>query len=66
MVGGKKLKLHEVKAEIRAKFTIPDETAERCLRILEMYLQDNPEKCISGGDLFEGKVSPLRLEERVG
>lgn len=64
MVGGEKLKLHEVKAEICAKFTIPDETAERCLRILEMYLQDNPEKYISGGDLFEGKVSPLRLEER--
>ena len=30
--------------EIGIKVTIPDETVERCLRILEMWMDDNPDK----------------------
>lgn len=32
--------------KVLARLGVPDETAERCLRILEMWLDDNPDKQI--------------------
>jgi hypothetical protein len=58
------VKLQELNVDVTTRLTVSEQTAERCMRILEMYLQDNPEKCIAGGALIEGEVLPLRLEER--
>lgn len=58
------MKLQELNIDVTASLTVSEQTAERCLRILEMYLQDNPEKYIVGGALIEGEVLPLQIKER--
>lgn len=32
--------------DVAVNVTIPDETVRRCLRILEMWMQDNPDSAI--------------------
>lgn len=34
--------------EVTAKLTVSDETARRCLKLLEMWQNDNPDKFIQG------------------
>ena len=34
----------EVTIDVNAKLTIPDKTAKRCMAILEMWMDDNPDK----------------------
>lgn len=51
--------------EITARLTIPKETVEGCLKLIEMWLNDNPAMCIAGGARHEdGKVEPFKLERR--
>lgn len=38
--------LDSVKVNVNCKVTISEETVERCLMLLEMYLNDNPGKVI--------------------
>lgn len=40
-------KLSDLTVEVTAHLTVSRETAERCLRILEMYMKDNPTKELS-------------------
>jgi hypothetical protein len=35
-----------VTIDVNAKLTIPDETAKRCMTLLEMWMDDNPDKNI--------------------
>lgn len=37
--------------EVETKLTVSDESAERCLRILEMWQEDNPDKFIEGREV---------------
>lgn len=37
------MKAEELTVEVKAKLTVSDETAERCLRLLEMWWNDNPD-----------------------
>lgn len=39
-------KIDDVTIDVTANLTIPDDTAERCLRILEMWMDDNPGKTL--------------------
>ena len=39
-------KLSEVTVDVSARLTVTDETANRCLRMLEMWQADNPAKRI--------------------
>lgn len=51
--------------EVKAKLTIPDATIERCLKLVEMWLEDNPDKRISGGFRQKnGKTMPFVIERR--
>lgn len=34
--------------EVTAKLTVSDEMARRCLKLLEMWQEDNPDKFIEG------------------
>ena len=34
--------------EVKANLTVSDETAERCLKLLEMWQEDNPDLLIVG------------------
>ena len=50
---------------VNANFEIPQETVERCLKIIEWWLNDNPNKRISGGYRENGEnVIPFTIEER--
>lgn len=37
------MRAEELTVEVKAKLTVSDETAERCLRLLEMWWNDNPD-----------------------
>ena len=39
---------------VAARITVSDEMAERCLRILEMWQDDNPDKMIVGKKSSDG------------
>ena len=41
-------KIEDLTVEVRATVTVSDETAERCLRLLEMWQADHPDKRILG------------------
>lgn len=36
------MRAEELTVEVKAKLTVSDETAKRCLRLLEMWWNDNP------------------------
>ena len=38
--------LSNLSVTVNAKVSVPDETAERCMRLLEMWMDDNPDKTI--------------------
>lgn len=40
------MKAKELTIDVYAKVTVLDEMAERCLRLLEMWQNDNPDKVI--------------------
>lgn len=55
-------KLKELNVDVTARLTVSDETAERCLRLLEMWQADNPAKKIEGqwlADRVEFRIVPL-------
>ena len=39
-------KVDELTVEVKANITIPDETAERCIALLNMWWKDNPDAVI--------------------
>ena len=39
-------KCDELTVEVTAKLTVSDETAKRCMALLEMWMDDNPDKNI--------------------
>ena len=56
--------------DVTARLTVSDDTAERCLRLLEMWQADNPDKQILGewipgrGTVF--RIAPRPLSEPAG
>lgn len=38
--------------DVTAKISVPDETIDRCLRLLEMWQEDNPDKYIEGKEIL--------------
>ena len=50
---------------INVKVEIPDETVENCLKIIEMWLNDNPDMRIKGGTrLDNNKIESFRIYKR--
>lgn len=54
--------------DIKVTINVPDAVAYRCLRILEMWLNDHPECCILGekvdvGGCFENKLTIKRWSD---
>ena len=52
------MKATELTIDVNAKLIVSDETAERCLRILEMWQADNPSKFIDTEELPNGTPNP--------
>ena len=47
---------------INAKISVSDETAETCLRLIEIWLNEDVTRAIHGGARHEdGKIEPLRI-----
>ena len=57
------MKADKITIDVDARISISKETAERCLALIEMYLNDNEDVCISGGARHEnGKVTLFKIE----
>lgn len=58
-------KVKDLTVTVNANLTVTDETAQRCLRLLEMWQADNPDKQVLGewipgrGTVFRIAPSPL-------
>lgn len=53
--------------QVKVDVTIDRPAVEKCLKIIEMWLNDNPDKAIHGGTrLVDGTVEPLIICEREG
>jgi predicted amidohydrolase len=54
--------------DVAVNVTIPDETVRRCLRILEMWMQDNPDSAIIVDRELTttGYVCHARIDRRKG
>ena len=59
------MKATELTVEVIAKLTITDEMANRCLRLLEFWQNDNPNKHIVADTVLttDGKRTLFRIKE---
>lgn len=58
-------RIEKVTVEVEAKIAITDETVERCLRLIEYWLNDNPDKAIHGGLRgADGKIEGFTIVDR--
>lgn len=55
------MKADNLSVTVSAKLTITDETADRCLRLLEMWLADNSNYAIIGETDKQGTVRLKRI-----
>lgn len=59
------MKIDEINVEVKAEMRISDETVNGCLKLIQWWLNDNPDKRIVGGVRnANGKVEKLRIETR--
>lgn len=56
-------KIEELTVEVNARLFVSDETAERCLRLLEMWQKDNPDRQIQG-EWIPGEGAAFRIVPR--
>lgn len=53
---------NKLNIDVNARVTVSDDMAERCLRLLEMWQEDNPDKCI---EFMETKLEDDRFGVKV-
>ena len=54
--------MNEINVEVNAKMRISDETVNNCLKLIQIYLNDNPDKELLGGiRKGNGKVENLMI-----
>lgn len=60
------MKAEELTVEVKAKLTVSDETAKRCLKLLEMWWDDNPDADILCDTTMQkdGISHKFRIERR--
>ena len=56
-------KVDKLTVDVTARLIVPDETAERCCRLLEMWLTDHPDAYIYG--VKEGERTVLRIRKEA-
>lgn len=58
---------NEITVNVSAKIDVSDETAVRCLKLLEMWSDDNPNKMIEGERVatVDGIKTHYRIVDRV-
>ena len=55
---------HDLTIDVDAKVTVSNETAERCLRLLEMWQDDHPD-CFIEGERVTATHTVFRIKRRV-
>ena len=61
-------KIDELTVEVAAKLTVSDETAKRCMALLEMWMDDNPDKnivCDLSRDMMHHRLRIERIRQEV-
>lgn len=59
------MKIDKLTVEVSTNMRVSDETVNRCLKLIQWWLNDNPDKRIVGGMRnANGKVEKLRIETR--
>ena len=62
--------LKDLTVTVNANLTVSDETAQRCIRLLEMWQADNPDKKIEGEWMEHNRVQfrivPFKAEAALG
>ena len=63
------MRLNELSVTVKANMTIPDETAKRCMALLEMWMDDNPNKnivcdLVPCADMVRHRLRIQTLEEK--
>lgn len=61
-------KRDELTIEVATKLTVSDETANRCMALLEMWMHDNPDKnivCDLSKDMKRRRLRIERLRQEV-
>lgn len=62
--------LKDLTVTVNANLTVSDETAQRCLRLLEMWQSDNPDRKIEGEwmehNRVEFRIVPFKAEAALG
>lgn len=59
-------KTDKITVDVEAKITVSDATCECCLKLIEMWLNDNPDKRIYGGTrMANGMIEPLKIYIRT-
>lgn len=59
------MKIDEINVEVNAEMRISDETVNRCLKLIQWWLDDNPDKKIVGGMRKpNGKMEDFHIETR--
>ena len=48
--------------EVSVNMVIPKETVERCLRVMEIWMSDNPDKTIVARQAYGGRIT-LHIED---
>ncbi len=59
-------KIDDLTINVTPRITVSDETAERCLRLLEMWQNDNPDKRIQGEWMAGGVAFRIRSRGTTG
>ena len=60
------MKIDELHVQVNADMSVSEDTVKRCLKLIEWWLSDNPDKRIVGG--YRGpddKIEELRIESRA-
>lgn len=49
--------INELTIDVYANLTVSDDTAKRCLKLLEIWQEDNPDKYVEGQTGKDGKIT---------
>ena len=59
------MKIDDLTVEVSANMRVSDETVNRCLKLIQWWLNDNPDKMIEGGIRnADGKVDDFQIKKR--
>ena len=57
-------KLEDLTMKVNVNISVSDETIETCLRLITIWLNEDPRRAIRGGERHDdGKIEPLKIDK---